>query len=286
MARPESRIKAGYLPTEEHHYPAILSLLAPGNPDHRLLDPFAGEGEFLQAAAQAWNLTAYANELDRDRAAICAEKFGLERAVRGDVERLSASNAAFSVGWFNPPYDGVSGETKDNRRLEFKYLKHAWKWIAPQGVVLWVVYQSHLTDIALKFFSQNALEATIWALPGLHQGEYRQVIVAAVKGANPRPDDLLNKLESERENPCLLTVQAEPPYRLPALPKVAKFYFSPDEIDATTGAQLIAQAGAWAGAGFQALLHTPMPHEPESPVVTPRPGHLALALAGGLADGA
>jgi hypothetical protein len=145
MARPESRIKAGYLPIEEHHYPAILSLLKPGSPDHRLLDPFAGEGEFLQAAASQWNLTPYANELDDTRAALCAEKFGMEQAVQGDVERLSASNAAFSVGWYNPPYDGVSGETKDNRRLEFKYLKHAWKWIVPNGLVFWVVYETPKT---------------------------------------------------------------------------------------------------------------------------------------------
>jgi len=34
MARPDSRIKAGYLPIEEHHYPTILSLLKPGSPDH------------------------------------------------------------------------------------------------------------------------------------------------------------------------------------------------------------------------------------------------------------
>jgi hypothetical protein len=32
MARPGSKMKAGYLPIEERHYPALLSLVAPATP--------------------------------------------------------------------------------------------------------------------------------------------------------------------------------------------------------------------------------------------------------------
>ncbi|MCB9455177.1 MAG: hypothetical protein H6671_04220 [Anaerolineaceae bacterium] len=41
MARTESKAIMGYLPIEERHYPALLSLVAPATPSHRLLDPFA-----------------------------------------------------------------------------------------------------------------------------------------------------------------------------------------------------------------------------------------------------
>ena len=58
MARPGSKMKAGYLPIEERHYPALLSLVAPATAQHRLLDPFAGEGAFLEAAATGWDTTA------------------------------------------------------------------------------------------------------------------------------------------------------------------------------------------------------------------------------------
>jgi hypothetical protein len=105
MARPESKMIMGYLPVEAHHYAAIVSLVAPGSLAHKLLDPYAGEGEFLAAAAQGWNVIPYANELDGERATKCIERFGPKQAVRCDVERLSASLGAFSMGWFNPPYD-------------------------------------------------------------------------------------------------------------------------------------------------------------------------------------
>jgi len=49
----------GYLPIEPKHHAAILSLVAPATSAVRLLDPFAGEGAFLEGAAQAWNVTPY-----------------------------------------------------------------------------------------------------------------------------------------------------------------------------------------------------------------------------------
>ena len=145
MARNSSKQKMGYLPISEHHHAAILSLVAPATPAHRLLDPYAGEGEFLDVAAQAWNVTPYANELDGSRAEQCIARFGPKQAVRCDVERLIASNNAFSVGWFNPPYDH-DASASGNKRVEFRYLRHAWKWIQDGGLVMWCVYLHHLTE--------------------------------------------------------------------------------------------------------------------------------------------
>ncbi|MBE2271706.1 MAG: SAM-dependent methyltransferase, partial [Anaerolinea sp.] len=76
MARAESKMVMGYLPIDLKHYEALLSLVAPATPAVRLLDPFAGEGAFLEAAAKAWNVTPYANELDGERAAACIARFG------------------------------------------------------------------------------------------------------------------------------------------------------------------------------------------------------------------
>ena len=46
------------------------------------------------------------------------------------------------------------------------------------------------------------------------------------------------------------------------------------------------EGGAWKSHGFQALLDVPPVQDTIHPVVTPRPGHLALVLAAGVADGA
>jgi hypothetical protein len=136
MSRTFSKEIMGYYKIDPKHHAALLSLVAPATPAHKLLDPFAGEGEFLEVAAKAWHMTPYANELDGDRAEACITRFGPKQAVRCDVERLSASTGAFSLGWFNPPYDHDAA-AKDNKRVEFRFLRHSWKWIADGGLVLW-----------------------------------------------------------------------------------------------------------------------------------------------------
>jgi hypothetical protein len=145
VARLSSKAIMGYLPIDSKHHEAIISLITPATLAHRLLDPFAGEGEFIDVASQVWQVTPYTNELDGDRAQECIQRFGPKQAVRCDVERLIASNSAFSLGWFNPPYDHDK-LASDNKRVEFRYLRHAWKWVQDGGLVLWCVYRTHLTE--------------------------------------------------------------------------------------------------------------------------------------------
>ncbi len=285
MARTESKMVMGYLPIEERHYPALLSLVQPATPAHRLLDPFAGEGMFLEAATQAWQMTPYANELDGERAAQCIARFGAKQAVRCDVERLLASNNAFSAAWLNPPYDH-DATGSGSKRIEFRYLRHAWKWLQDGGLALWCVYAHHITEEAATFLARHSRTVEVWALPGKHLGEYDQVVVAAVKGDNPQPDPLYASILAQKVSPRPLTVQAEPVYKLPPPPTVNRFVFAPDIIDPEQGLHLIKENGAWKTNGFQALLDVPAPPAQIQPVVAPRPGHMALVLAAGVANGA
>ncbi len=285
MARAESKMIMGYLPIEERHYPALLSLVAPAAPAMRLLDPFAGEGAFLEAAAQAWNVTPYANELDGERAAACIVRFGATQAVRCDVERLVASNNAFGAAWLNPPYDHDAAAS-GSKRVEFRYLRHAWKWVQDGGLALWCVYRQHITEEAAAFLAKHSSRVDVWALPGKHLGEYDQMVVAAVKGVPLDPTALYEQIVRDRDHPQPLTVQAEPRYRLPAPRAIQRFVFAPDMLDESAGLKLIEEQGAWKTSGFQALLEVPPPPAEIEPVVAPRPGHLALVLAAGVADGA
>ncbi|MCK6580828.1 MAG: DUF6094 domain-containing protein [Anaerolineae bacterium] len=285
MARAESKQIMGFLPIEERHYPALLSLVAPATPVVKLLDPFAGEGAFLEAAAKAWNLTPYANELDGERATACIARFGATQAVRCDVERLVASNNAFGAAWLNPPYDHDAGAS-GSKRVEFRYLRHAWKWVQDGGLALWCIYRQHITSEAAAFLAKHSSRVDIWALPGKHLGEYDQMIVAAVKGVPLDVAALYEQLIRDRDNPQPLTIQPEPTYRLPSPRPIQRFVFAPDMLDEVAGLQLIEEQGAWKTGGFQALLEVPPPVTEIEPVVAPRPGHLALVLAAGVADGA
>lgn len=285
MARAESKMIMGYLPIEQRHYPALLSLVTPATPAVKLLDPFAGEGAFLEAAAQAWNVTPYANELDGERAAQCIERFGPKQAVRCDVERLLASNGAFGVGWFNPPYDHDKA-AKANKRVEFAYLRHSWKWLQDGGLGLWCIYLHHLTEEAATFLAKNSRSVDVWALPGKHLGEYDQIVVAAIKGTPLDVEALYDHILAQKAAPRPLTVQPEPIYKLPPPPIITRFVFAPDMVDEVQGLRLVEEGGAWKSHGFQALLDVPPVQETIRPVVAPRPGHLALVLAAGVADGA
>ncbi len=284
--RPEAKAKMGYYPVEAHHHAAIVSLVAPGTSAHRLLDPYAGEGEFLDYAAKAWTVTPYANELDGERAAKCLDRFGPQQAVRCDVERLSASLGAFSIGWLNPPYD-YDADSKNSKRIEFVYLRHAWKWLQDGAVAMWCVYRSHLTEEAAAFFAKNSTCVDVWALPGKHQGEYEQIVVVALKTAHqPNPGPVYQQILAQKADPLPLVVQPEPLYALPKPPTIKHFVFAPDLIDEEQGLRLLQAQGAWQTQGFQALLDVPPPPTDIVPPVAPRPGHTALVLAAGIADGA
>ena len=285
MARAESKMIMGFLPIQERHYPALLSLVAPASPAVRMLDPFAGEGAFLEAAAAAWNVTPYANELDGERAAACITRFGATQAVRCDVERLVASNNAFGIAWLNPPYDH-DASAAGSKRVEFRYLRHAWKWVQDGGLALWCIYRQHITDEAAAFLAKHSRSVDVWALPGKHLGEYDQRVVVAVQGVPADPTALYEHLLHQREHPRPLVVQPQPIYRAPVPRLVQRFVFAPDMLDDAAGLRLIEVNGAWKTAGFQALLDVPPPPADIEPVVAPRPGHLALVLAAGVADGA
>jgi len=285
MARASSKAIMGYLPIDSHHHPAILSLVMPATPAVKLLDPFAGDGLFLDVAAQAWNVTPYANELDGERAQACIERFGPKQAVRCDVERLLASNNAFGAAWLNPPYD-YDKTAKANKRVEFAYLRHSWKWLQDGALALWCIYSQHITEDSAAFLAKNSSRVDVWALPGKHLGEYDQRVVVAIKGSHPNPTELYQHILDGKNQPRPLIIQPEPLYKLPAPSQITRFVFAPDIIDEEQGLRLIEEQGAWKTNGFQALLEVPRPPEQIEPVVAPRPGHMALVLAAGVANGA
>ncbi len=153
--------------------------------------------------------------------------------------------------------------------------------------MLWCVYRAQLTEDAATFLAKNSLRVDVWALPGKHLSEYDQIVVVAVKGMQPDPQRLYTQIMAQKGQPRPLDVQAEPVYKLPPPPDAGRrFVFAPDVIDEGQGLRLIEEQGAWKSHGFQALLEIPHPPEQIEPVVAPRPGHLALVLAAGVADGA
>ncbi len=286
MARLTSIEKAGYYPFPDEHLPALSSLFTPTKSGGKILDPCAGEGRALDHLASAWNLTAYANELDSGRAVECQRLFGPTRAVQGDLFQLRASQGSFTVVYVNPPYTWSS--TGDEKRRELGMLKHAWKWVEPDGYVLWAVYSHHLTLEAASFLAKHSREVNVWRLPGLHLGEYTHIVVVAHVG-QPIDDPTqcaIQLVQAEQANAFPeLTVQDMPCYTLPTPIERKVFTFAPKVVTAPVAEQAIQMNGVHLNAGFQMLLEPERAAEHVTPVVRPRGGQLALILAAGMFNG-
>ncbi|MCC6976438.1 MAG: hypothetical protein IT322_20715 [Anaerolineae bacterium] len=286
MTRLSSIEKGGFYELPPVHLPALASLFAPSPHGGKLLDPCAGEGHALQHLAEAWALSAYANELDNDRAATCQRLFGSAQTVHGDLYQLRASTGAFSAVWCNPPYTWDS--TGSDKRRELSMLKHAWKWLQPDGFMLWCVYAHHVTPDAASYLVSRAAQVDIWRLPGLHLGEYAQVVVVAQAGkTHGDPANRTLVLVEQARSGVLpeLTVQDSPRYEFPTPLKRKSFLFAPKVITPEVALQAVRDAGAHLAHGFAALLEPPREAEEVRPVVRPRGRQLALILAAGMFNG-
>lgn len=282
MARPQSRENFGYRPVNPAFYAAIFSAIKPArSKETRILDPFAGEGAFIAAAEHAWNVTAYANELDQDRASHCIRRLGPIRALQGDFRRLSASNAAFSFGWFNPPYDhnGIEGEEK---RVELQYLKDSWRWIQEGGIAAWCVYKIHLTDAAIQFLSRHSSAVEVFEL-GTDQETFTQIVVFATVTHHANEPELAQplreKLHRLKHDLPKLTVLDTPLLTMPESHHRPYFEFAQDVLTGEQALLLTTEHGPHLHPEFQRLIQPQPPQSVHRPIMQPRPGHLALALA-------
>lgn len=283
MARTESIIKGGFYEFPPQHLAPFAALFAPAQTPGRLIDPCAGEGVALQHFATAWNMEAYANELDHDRAAACVQKFGPVRAIQGDLYTLRTAYNAFQVAWVNPPYTwSVDSEEK---RREFEMLQHAWKWVQVGGYVLWCVYQHHVSPRAAAWIAQRSQEVHVWGMPGKHLNEYDQVVVVCKVGKNAAPVQMMEAILQEATAPRPLTLTTEPLYRFPEPQRIRHFVFCPKEMTPEIMLASIQAKSAHQTATFKQMITPPPPITQTNPAVPPRGGQRILTLAAGFYNG-
>lgn len=282
MPRLESIAIGGFYELPPQHLAPIASLFAPAQRG-KMLDPCAGEGDALQHLASAWNLEPYANELDHDRAAACINKFGSLRALQGDLYTLRTSYGAYQITWINPPYTWNHAENE--RRRELDMLQHAWKWVQPDGYCLWCVYAHHVSPRAAAWIAQRSQTVDIWALPGKHLGEYRQVIVVCNVGNNAAPTHLMEAILNQVTHPTELTAQTEPRYHLPTPTNTRNFVFAPKHLTPEVALAALQQQSIHQTSAFKTLITPPPPITTTRPAVPPRGGQRILTLAAGFYNG-
>jgi tRNA1(Val) A37 N6-methylase TrmN6 len=139
MARNVSRIKLGYYPLPPAEGTRLRNFLD-FEPGASAVDPCAGTGAALHQLTEGAEVEKHGVELDAGRAS--ASTNGIT-TVHGNLFDTIGKSESFSFLYLNPPYDSETGSA-GNKRMEYLFLEHTFRWLIEGGVLLMVAPQERL----------------------------------------------------------------------------------------------------------------------------------------------
>jgi hypothetical protein len=199
-----ARIKLGYYPLPQEEGKRLRNLLDFSGGTASVVDPCVGTGAALRQLTEGVEAERHGVELDANRAADAAAS-GIT-TIQGDLFNTIAKVESFSFLYLNPPYDSEIG-SMDNRRMEFLFLEHTYRWLVEGGVLLMVVPQARL-DSSISLLDPESERFDQVALFGVRK---------RMRGQDySRNRAALHEMVWRRDMP---TLQGnETPYRVPARP--------------------------------------------------------------------
>jgi len=283
MSRLASKMKAGFYPTPERVISLTIGHLSPPKSgDFRWLDPCAGAGIALARLAAVLGGETYGIELDVVRSAAAARR--LDHTLAGDfkAQRLPRDEkAGISALFLNPPYDSDDGA---GGRLELAFLRDTQDWLMPGGVLIYLIPQYCISGYIAKRLATHFQDVRIYRFPDPEFAQFRQVVIFAVKRAQPVKDDAatLDIAMAQKGVLPVLPPNTDESFQIPPRPDQS-FYFRRDEYEPEEVLEELKAAGVWAGKQWADLL-TPRPRQTVQPLMPLRRGHIAMVLAAGLLD--
>lgn len=246
-------------------------------PTVHALDPCCGTGLALRRLVPQG--TRYGIELDIARATQASKR--LERVVGCAFQDARVSHDSMGLVLLNPPYDDSL-----HGRLEISALERAVNWLAPRGVLVYIVKRQHYsTGRVLSLLWRYFTDFEHWRFPDPYYDgpdlAYQQTVLICRRRAsiNPPCRDLegfrVRELKLDSLEPFIPPVDRK--YAVPAAQGPALFISG--RLDAPAMAELIKTStlkrrpARVAASGFG---------RPPLPL---KRGHIALMLAGGLVDG-
>jgi 16S rRNA G966 N2-methylase RsmD len=276
--RPAGQAKAGFYPTPDVVVQRILPFIrkAEENPV-RLLDPCCGTGDPLAVLSRHVGGAGYGIELNRIRADAAGKQ--LAEVLQTDALSARISPGAFSLLFLNPPYDrdGV-------RRLEHRFLAQATPWLAPSGVLIYIIPQHQYRPSTLKFITAWYEEIRLYRFPGESFRRFKQTVLFGRKRLRavqdpPRLKDLTQAVE--RTLPELPETN-DGIYDLPPSPR--EFLFRPAEVTPEEALPEIPTQGAWLLQELSENIDPPREQAMARPLLPLRQGHIAQMIAAGFVN--
>jgi hypothetical protein len=296
MARLEAVAKALYYPTPDRPTQMIgrIVRLDPESAGTALLDPCAGEGYAAAALGKLWGAVTYGIELHQERAAMAARVMiwvrhgsyhqlavldGKGKALNPDTHEPDRAARPFGILFLNPPYDEGTDETGANMRQEIEFLRATTRFLAPYGLLIYIVPRKLLRIESFRTFMRNHYSSIrAYAFPAPEVTAFDQVVVFAQRTNSTYGYGNVECFDDPDGLPSL--VDAEPyPIRVPVIAakvdligRAPESYAPADDEGAWLSQQWIAHTGEGAA------------HE-LAPLLAPRPGHQAMLLAAGALNG-
>ncbi len=285
-----AQAKGGYYPTPPRVIDFVAQLIYAPQGSYRgddqtlrVLDPCCGAGDAAAQLADALRqrsgvpVETFGVELHETRSREAAER--LDRALAADLFGCSIANRAFGLLWLNPPYD----HDPEQRRTEHAFLAQASRYLAPGGLLVFIVPRGRLATSA-RFLASHYRRLGCWAFPEPERERFDQVVVMGERRAGPAPDAYaereLERWAAGELEPLAPT--AHPRYDAIAL-DAGEILFTTRTVDPERAAREARRAGLWRDNAVREALWPPDDVR-RRPLMPLRKGHLAMLVAAGMLD--
>jgi predicted RNA methylase len=274
--RLEAQAKAGFYPTPPKVVEIIRTWFAEKIPGpRRLLDPCCGTGEPAARIATAAGCEAYGVEINTERAQVA--KKVLSKVVAGNLFSVRARPGAFSIAYLNPPYDFDA----DDGRTELSFLKHTLSYLAPRGLLLFVVPQKRITPRIARVLSANFEDLKVRRFPGNEFQAFGQIVIVGIKKARTEINgEVLASLDNVRAADLPEMTRGEFSFSIPAVGR--DFFIRSAEFGADELAEEIKTSSLWKEPALGLVEEDEQIRPPIQPLMPPRKAHLAMLIAAGL----
>lgn len=176
MARMAAKARCNYYPLPDSEAELIRTCFTFPDQQFSALDPCSGEGRAMAAITASSKAVRFGIELDAYRAEVAAKE--LDRVIQGDALSTQARVESFSLIYANPPFDDEFGES-GNQRFEVLFLSHFARWLAPAGVLVYVVPAPQLAGCA-QVLASHFRNIRVFRLGSPECARYRQIVAFAI----------------------------------------------------------------------------------------------------------
>jgi predicted RNA methylase len=274
--RLEAQAKAGFYPTPPEVVEIIQTWIADKKPGRRrLLDPCCGTGGPAARIADAAGCDAYGVEINTERAQV-ARTF-LNKVICGNLFSVRARHEAFSVLYLNPPYDFDA----ENGRTELSFLKHTLPYLAPKGLILFIVPQKRVTFRIARVLAAYIEDPRIRKFPHEQFQAFGQIVIAGLKKAQPEiAGEVLASLSQIQGAELSEMVPGEFSFAVPTVPK--DFFIRSSELGPDELTEELQGSPLWKEPALGLLAESDQTRPALQPLMPPRKAHLAMLIAAGL----